>query len=128
MLFFAVVTEFHDRWRCVNALSTFNNRNKKLAEFVGSAENFSFLPGVNRVEDDHGLFRIKFFICKADQVSFDLAGFLAVDTVYSLVAGVGNFLCVLGKFDLRYKGIAVSVLYSGKLVYAAECRFRRPRN
>ena len=35
---------------------------------------------------------------------------------------VGNLFCVFGKLDLRLEGIAVSVLYSGKFVYAAECR------
>ena len=122
LLLFAIVAEFHDRWRFVNALTTFNYRNKKLTEFVGSAQNFGLFPGVNRVEDNHGFFRIKFLICKADQISFDLAGFLAVDTVYGLVARVGNFFCVFGKFDLRLEGITVSVFYSGKFVNAAECR------
>ena len=122
LLLFAIVAEFHDRWRFVNALTTFNYRNKKLTEFVGSAQNFGLFPGVNRVEDNHGFFRIKFLICQADQVCFDLSGLLAVDTVYRLVARVGNFLCVFGKFDLRLEGITVSVFYSGKFLNAAECR------
>ncbi len=39
LLLFAVVAEFHDRWRLVNALTIFNYRNKELTEFVGSAKN-----------------------------------------------------------------------------------------
>ena len=122
LLLFAIVAEFHDRWRLVNALTIFNYRNKELTEFVGSAKNLGLFPGVNRVEDHHSFFRIEFLICKADQIGLDLAGLLAVDTVYSLVARVGNLFCVFGKLDLRLEGIAVSVLYSGKFVYAAECR------
>ena len=118
----AVVTKLHDGWRFVNALAVFDHWNKKLSKFVGSAQDFGLFPCVNRVEDHHGLFRIKFLICKPDQISFDLAGFLAVDTVYGLVARVGNFFCVFGKFDLRLEGVTVSVFYSGKFVNAAECR------
>ena len=105
MLLFAVVAEFHDRWRLVNALTTFNYRNKELTEFVGSAKNLGLFPGVNRVEDHHSFFRIEFLICKADQIGLDLAGLFAVDTVYSLVARVGNLFCVFGKLDLRLEGI-----------------------
>ena len=97
LLLFAVVAEFHDRWRLVNALTIFNYRNKELTEFVGSAKNLGLFPGVNRVEDHHSFFRIEFLICKADQIGLDLAGLLAVDTVYSLVARVGNLLCVFGQ-------------------------------
>ena len=46
LLLFAIVAEFHDRWRFVNALTTFNYRNKKLTEFVGSAQNFGLFPRV----------------------------------------------------------------------------------
>ena len=51
LLLFAVVAEFHDRWRLVNALTIFNYRNKELTEFVGSAKNLGLFPGVNRVEE-----------------------------------------------------------------------------
>lgn len=122
LLLFAIVTELHNRWRLVNALTTFDHRNKELAELVGSSKNLGLFPGVNRIEDHHSFFRIEFLICKADQIGLDLAGLLAVDTVYSLVARVGNLFCVFGKLDLRLEGIAVSVLYSGKFIYAAECR------
>ena len=63
LLLFAVVAEFHDRWRLVNALTIFNYRNKELTEFVGSAKNLGLFPGVNRVEDHHSFFRIEFLIC-----------------------------------------------------------------
>ena len=98
----------YDRWRLVNALTIFNYRNKELTEFVGSAKNLGLFPGVNRVEDHHSFFRIEFLICKADQIGLDLAGLLAVDTVYSLVARVGNLFCVFGKLDLWLEGISSS--------------------
>ena len=36
LLLFAIVTELHNRWRLVNALTTFDHRNKELAELVES--------------------------------------------------------------------------------------------
>ena len=91
LLFQTVFSQFHNLRRGVDAFSLADNRDQKFAEFIGSSQDFCLFPGIYRVEDDHGLVRIKMLVRQTDQVGFDLAGALAVNTVDGLVAGVVTF-------------------------------------
>ena len=81
-----------------------------------------FLPGLQRIKDDHILCLIERLIRQTDQVCTDLAGLAVIDPVDGLVTRVGDLFRVFRKLDLRDKITGLCILNSSQLVYAAESR------
>ena len=122
LFFLAVCTQIHDFRRSIDTFALTDDWNQKLTEFIGAAEDFSLLPCISRIKNDHRLLRIKDFVCETDEISFDLAGGFAVNTINGLVARIGDFLSVFGKFDLRSEGAASVIFDCGELIYTTESR------
>ena len=88
LLLLADCAKLHDGWRCVDTFSFFNNWNQKFTNLIGTTQDLGLLPGVNRVKYYHSFIWVQLLVSKTDQISFNLACGLAVNTIYCLISRV----------------------------------------
>ena len=98
LLFQALLADVHGLGEVVDALAVLEQRDHEFPKFEFAGFEFRLLPGLSGIEEHQ-----RALVGEADQVGDDLVACLFIDTVDLLVAGVGDFLGVLGELDLGFE-------------------------
>ena len=103
LLFQALLADVHGLGEVVDALAVLEQRDHEFPKFEFAGFEFRLLPGLSGIEEDQRTLIGESLFLEADQVGDDLVACLFIDTVDLLVAGVGDFLGVLGELDLGFE-------------------------
>ena len=97
-LFFLIadLLNLHDRRGIIDTLALADHRNEHFFHGIRPTGQGRLFPRLVWIKEFHILIGVKGFIVKTDQIGFDLATFLIIDTEEGLISRIGSDNLILG--------------------------------
>ena len=117
----AIIGDFFDGRRLIDAFSVLEYRYEDLAHDIGAACKLRLLPGLDGIKQEQVFTGVEGLVGEADEVCFNFSCCFIIDPKDRFVTRIGDFLRIFGNLYL-WNEFAGFVLDGGELVHPAEGR------